>query len=154
VNQYAADTKVSPSRSREEIERTLSRYGCEHFAYHSGPRLVQIAFEMHDRTIRFDLPMPSRHDDAYTKTPTGKKRSPKQSHAAWEKDCRQKWRALALVIKAKLEAVESGITTFEVEFMGHIVMPGGKLFKDVALPAIAESYETQKPPVLMLGSGD
>jgi hypothetical protein len=55
--------------------------------------------------------------------------------------CRQRWRALALVIKAKLEAVESGITTFEDEFLAHIVMPDGKRVADHVKPTIARVYD-------------
>ncbi|HEV8474571.1 MAG TPA: hypothetical protein VGR82_17470, partial [Methylomirabilota bacterium] len=36
---------------------------------------------------------------------------------------RQRWRALLLVVKAKLEAVRAGIAVFEQEFLGFIVVP-------------------------------
>jgi len=39
----------------------------------------------------------------------------------WEQGCRQRWRALCLAIKAKLETVESGISHFEDEFLSQIV---------------------------------
>ena len=45
--------------------------------------------------------------------------------AAWEQVCRQRWRALLLIIRAKLEAVASGITTLENEFLANIVLPDG-----------------------------
>ena len=50
--------------------------------------------------------------------------------------CRQRWRALNLAIKAKLEAVESGIVTFDQEFLAHIVGPSGQTVK----PLIALQY--------------
>ena len=49
---------------------------------------------------------------------------------------RQRWRALALCIKAKLEAVECGITSFEEEFLAHVVMPNGQTFGKLALAQI------------------
>jgi hypothetical protein len=69
---------------------------------------------------------------------------------------RQRWRALALVIKAKLEAVEAGITIFEEEFLAHIVLPDGRTAGEYMVPQIEESYRTkQMPPLLpMLESGN
>ena len=48
------------------------------------------------------------------------KRDQKGAH---EQERRRLWRALLLNIKAKLEAVESGISVFDEEFMAHIVLP-------------------------------
>lgn len=36
------------------------------------------------------------------------------------------WRALALVVKAKLKAIESGIASFEQELYAHTVLPSGR----------------------------
>jgi len=63
--------------------------------------------------------------------------------------CRQKWRALALVIKAKLEAVESGISVFEDEFMAAIVMPNGRTVSEEIRPRIAAAYESGNMPALL-----
>lgn len=106
---YAENTSVSSERSRAEIEQTLARYGADGFMYGWDGGTAVLAFQMHGRRIRFDLAMPDRNDEAYTTTDTGRERAPTQAAKAWEQSCRQRWRALALVIKAKLEAVESGI---------------------------------------------
>jgi hypothetical protein len=66
--------------------------------------------------------------------------------AEYEKATRQRWRALALVIKAKLEAVESGITIFEDEFLAHIVLPDGSTAGDWMRPQIAKAYDKNKMP--------
>ena len=42
---------------------------------------------------------------------------------SYDQACRQRWRALLLVIKAKLEAVTAGISTIETEFLANIVLP-------------------------------
>lgn len=68
-------------------------------------------------------------------------RSPELAAKEWEQACRQRWRALALVIKAKLEAVESGISVFEDEFMANIVLPGGRTVSEEVRPRIAAMYE-------------
>ncbi|MFN7930906.1 MAG: hypothetical protein U0Y68_23875 [Blastocatellia bacterium] len=64
------------------------------------------------------------------------KRTSTQAYEAWEQATRQKWRALALVIKAKLEAVESGITTIEQEFLPFIVAADGRTVGEHLIPQL------------------
>lgn len=135
---YAATTNVSSELSRIEIERTLIRYGAENFAYAMSQGKAFIGFTMYDRQIKFILTLPSR--DEFKKTPTGRDRSENSQYEAWEQACRQRWRALSLVIKAKLEAVESGISIFEDEFMANIVLPGGGTVSDFMKPQIEQAY--------------
>ena len=152
MTRYAENTVVSVEKSRMEIERLLQRYGCDDFVYRSTMAMAQIGFRMHSRMVRFDLELPEREDFRMTSGRRPRARDDAATFKAWEQGCRQRWRALALVIKAKLEAVETGITSFEVEFMAHMVVPGGKVFHEVALPQIAVAYETGRLPPL-LGSG-
>ncbi|WP_129138831.1 hypothetical protein [Modicisalibacter coralii] len=151
---YAENTSVSSERSRAEIEQTLARYGADGFMYGWDGGTAVLAFQMHGRRIRFDLTMPDRNDEAYTLTETGRERAPAQAAKSWEQACRQRWRALALVIKAKLEAVESGITVFEEEFLAHIVLPGGNTVGRWMLPQVELSYETGQMPPLLPGPDD
>lgn len=146
---YAERTEVSSDRSRAEIERTLRRYGATAFAYGWDSQAATLMFEIAARRILFRLPMPNPTEARFTRTPTGKDRSPSAAEAAFEQAVRQRWRALALVIKAKLEAVTAGITTVEQEFLAHIVMPDGRTVGEHARPAIASAYETgDMPPML------
>lgn len=152
MSRYAEKTSVPVAKSRAEIEHILQRYGCEDFAYRNNRKMAQIAFSMHERMLRFDLTLPD--PEKFRRTHNGTRhRTDEGVHKAWEQACRQRWRALALVIKAKLEAVETGITTFEIEFLAHTIVPGGKVFHEVALPQIAAAYETGELPPL-LPSGD
>lgn len=145
---YAAATNVSSEKSKAEIESTLRRYGAEEFVSGWDHQKAVIMFKMENRRIRFYLPMPAKDD--YRKTPKGRTRSNEWSvDEAWEQATRQRWRALALAIKAKLEAVASGITSFEEEFMSHVVMPNGQNFGTWATPQIAEAYEKKKMPPLL-----
>ena len=52
------------------------------------------------------------------------------------------------MVQAKLEAVESNITTLEQEFLAHIVLPGGKTFGDEVIPQLEKIYKTGKVPAL------
>lgn len=146
---YASQTSVSSEKSRREIEQTLIRYGATSFAYGWQENAAMIGFKAHDRNIRLVLPMPDRDHCAFTRTPTGRARSASEADKAFEQAVRQKWRALALVIKAKLEAVESGIVTFEDEFAMHMVLPGGRTVAEHVLPAIDTAYDTGRVPSLL-----
>lgn len=137
-SRYASTTQVTSYKSRDEIERTLSRYGATAFAYGwTGPR-ASIQFEANGRRIRFVLPLPGR--DQFKHTPTGRARTASSAESAYEQAVRQSWRALALVVKAKLEAVEAGITTFEEEFLPHTVLPSGKTVAEELLPQVEHAY--------------
>ena len=147
---YARNTDVSSGRTKEEIEKTLMRYGATGFAYGWQGDKAVIGFSLADRMMRFDLPLPDRASKEFTHTPTGRNRRDMDSqHKEWEQACRQRWRALALVIKAKLEAVHSDITTVEEEFLAHIVMPNGKTFGEWARPQIQQSYKNKRMPPLL-----
>jgi hypothetical protein len=151
---YAESTDVTADRSRSEIEKTLSRYGATSFMYGwDGGRAV-VAFAVEGRQVRFVLPMPDRTADEFQFTPErGLQRSPAQVESAYEQAVRQRWRALNLVIKAKLEAVETGIVGFDQEFLAHLVLPSGETFGDWAGPQLDEVYASGRMPALMPSYG-
>lgn len=147
---YAADTQVSSEKSRAEIERTLRRYGATRFGYAWEEGSAVIVFEAQGRRVRFLLPMPDPQAREFHFTPAqNRRRTPSAAEEAWEQACRQRWRALLLVIKAKLEAVEAGITEFEDEFLAHIVLPGGGTVGQEIRPKLALAYSTGKMPPML-----
>ena len=146
---YAEKTTVSTDRSRAEIERTLQKYGADQFMYGWDQDKALVGFRMAGRQIRFLLPMPDKRDRKFTHTPTGKVRKESSAYSEWEQACRQKWRALSLVIKAKLEAVEAGIAIFDDEFMANIILPNGSTVSDFMLPQIEDAYESGQMPKLL-----
>lgn len=148
---YAENTSVSSDKSRNEIEATLRRYGADQFMYGWEIDQAVVAFRAHGRNVRFRLPMPNPKAREFTLTPTGRQRSAAQADAEFEQAVRQRWRALALVIKAKLEAVEAGITVFEDEFLAHIMLPDGSTVGEWARPQLAIAYEGNTMPALMPG---
>lgn len=139
---YAENTDVPVEKSRAEIEGLIVRYGATSTAFMNGPGRAMIAFEAKGRRILFELPLPDRAAPQFDKDGRGSIRTPEKRHEAWEQACRQKWRALALVIKAKLEAVETGISQFEDEFLANIVMPDGQTVSTHVRPKIAQAYES------------
>lgn len=148
---YAQDTSVPVEKSKMEIERLLQRYGASKFASGWDESKAIIQFEAHAKRIKFVLPLPDK--DSYTKTPEGRvRRKPHLIEQAWEQGCRSRWRALCLIVKAKLEAVQSGVAQFEDEFGWYTMMPNGRTMGEIARPAIEESYKTGKmPPMLGMG---
>ncbi len=146
---YAENTSVSVEKSKADIERTLQRYGADQFMHGWNDTQAIIAFTMHGRQVKFLLPMPDRNSKDFWQTETGKARQADAAFKSWEQACRQRWRALGLVIKAKLEAVESGITVFEDEFMAHIVLPNGSTVSQFMTPQIESAYETGQMPGLL-----
>lgn len=150
MTKFAENTSVSTEASRSEIERTLRRYGAEQFMYGWDQASAVVMFQADGRRVKFVLPMPDRQAREFTHTPgRGQARSAAQAEAAWEQACRQRWRALALVIKAKLEAVETGITTFEDEFLAHIVLPSGATVGEWTRPQLAAAYESGSMPLML-----
>lgn len=151
MSRYAERTEVSSDRSRAEIERTLRRYSATSFAYGWDAERASVMFDLDNRRIRFLLPMPDPKDPAFVLTATGRIRSDAAAEKEYEQAVRQRWRALALVIKAKLEAVEAQISTVEDEFLAHIVLPDGSTVGDWATPQLALAYERSEMPALLPG---
>ena len=153
MTKYAAQTSVSVEKSRAEIETVLRKYGATEFAYMTTMSKALIVFRAHERLVRFTLPLPDQREEKFSfDRRTKRDRRPEQAHRLWEQECRSRWRSLVLVIKAKLEAVQSGIMSFETEFLGNIVLPDNKTVAEHSLPQIRESYRTGAP-TLLLGSG-
>ena len=150
MTRYAEKTSVASDRSRAEIEKTLVRYGADQFMYGWQEDKAIVGFRMTGRNIKFILPMPDRSAREFTHTPNkGQRRSEDAVAQAFEQAIRQRWRALSLVIKAKLEAVETGITEFDDEFMAHIVLPDGQTVGQFMRPQIESAYETGDMPPLL-----
>jgi hypothetical protein len=155
MSKFAANTEVPVDRSRAELEKILEKYGASQFIYGTEKNRVVIGFSMHDRMVRFNIPMPDKTDKEITTYKTGWQTKTRTAGAIEEKfnqAMRQRWRALVLVIKAKLEASESGITDFETEFLSHIILPDGSTVGQWAKPQIQKAYTAGNMPQLLPGS--
>ncbi|WP_251151285.1 hypothetical protein [Cellulosimicrobium sp. Marseille-Q4280] len=149
---YAADTTVTISRSKDEIERIVTRYGATAFMIGWAAGGAAVRFDMRERRIQFLLHLPDV--ESFRSTPTGQSRSASAAKAAADKEHRRLWRALGLVIKAKLEAVESGIVTFDQELGMHFVLPNDQTVYDAVRPGIEAAYEHgDMAPLLQIGRG-
>jgi hypothetical protein len=91
-------------------------------------------FQVAKRNVRLDIPMPTEREVG--------------TQSKMEAAARQRWRAVVLVVKAKLEAVESGISTLEAEFLANIVTESGRTIGEVVLPRLTEAVTSGRllPP--------
>jgi|HubBroStandDraft_4_1064222.scaffolds.fasta_scaffold00038_68 hypothetical protein len=122
---YAAKTIVPVERTKAAIEKLVKRYGAKGFAVGWHNDRAQLSFVAHDRQIRFTIVIPP------------------QAQAE-----RVRWRILLLLVKAKLEAVDAKVVTFEEAFVGDIVMPQtGKTVWETAREGIALAYKGNPTPL-------
>lgn len=151
---YAEGTVVSAEKSRAEIETTLARYGADSFGYMTDTIRSTVYFQCKGRVIRIQI---EKADGAKLKRTGGQSyRYPTDiQRAAWvEGENHRRWRALLLVIKAKLEAIQSGIATFEAEFLPYTVMANGLTVTEWAkegLPQLAAPQSIAHAPQLTAG---
>ena len=146
---YAETTEVSSDRSRAEIERILERYGATAFMYGWDMQRAVISFDVAGRRYRIALPLPEKDDPTFTHSPTGRQRASNSASAAYEQAKRQRWRALALWIKAVLEAATSGILTIEDALLPFTVLPNGQTAGQWLAPQIEKVYLTGYMPALL-----
>ena len=129
---YAEKTTVPVSKSRIEIEELIRKHGAGQFVSGFSGNKIMIGFTASGRQVRFVMEIPAGKTDNQT-----------------DQIERQRWRALLLVIKAKFEAIESGVSCFDDEFMAHIVIPDGQTIGEYMIPQIEEAYESRKMPALL-----
>lgn len=151
-SRFASSTSVPVERTRIAIETTLRRFGADGFGYATSDERAHIGFSIRGRVVRMELDLPQRTAREFTHTPArGHRRSIEAAHDAWEQGCRQRWRALLLVVKAKLAAIQDGISTVEREFFADLVLPSGRRMGDEILPQYLACLEGGAPPRLQIG---
>lgn len=159
---YAENTEVPVPKTRAEIELLIMKHACTQFIVgvdHAQHRAT-VQFHAHQRIVRFEIALPDPADPKYrTFRNAGSgvlyRRTPAQVEKHVAQLERTRWRALLLVIKAKLEAVESGITTFEDEFLAHVVLPNQQTVADYMRPSVEQMYMTGvMPPSRQLTGGE
>jgi hypothetical protein len=149
---YAQGTDVSVDRSQSELRGILRKYGAEGLAMAEMPKRAVVEFMANDRRIRFALPLPAVDDPEMRRNKAGAQRSSSQLTSAVAAEERRRWRALVMVVKAKLEAVESGIVTFEDEFLAQTVLPDNTTVGEAVAEPIRRAYiEGHVRPLLELG---
>jgi hypothetical protein len=103
----------------------MRKRGADQFFSGSDGERAALAFRLHGRHIRFSLPLGSTLS--------------KQKLDA-------RWRALWLVVKAKLEAVDIGILALEEAFLADTVLPDRRTVAEYMAPQIESAYSSGSMP--------
>lgn len=104
-----------------------------------------VMFQVRDRRIRFDIPAPDDKE-------FGREAPGNQSRRDAEE--RRLWRSLAMAVKAKLDIIESGISSFDEEFLAYTVVDGTTetFFEHSKRPEVAAML-SNKAPIIALSGG-
>lgn len=151
MSTYAEGTKVTVFRSRLELEQLLVKHKATHVNVGFAPGRAVVQFVMQDRMVRFQMALATAESLRGEKDRRGWLLSEAQRLRLAEQRNREQWRALVLAIKAKLVSVETGVESFEVAFLAHIVV-GKETVGERVLPAVAHAYASGGP--LLLGPGE
>lgn len=122
---YAEDTKVPIAQSRAQIETMLKKAGATRIVTMDEALEGIVAFMLAGRLIRLRIAIPGDASDQRR---------------------RAVWRAIGLVVKAKIEAVAQGITTVEQEWLAHVVLPDGSTVSDWVEPQLRLAYHQGRMP--------
>ncbi len=141
---YAENTTVTFENSIAEITGLLRKAGADQIGQVENRPTFTLQFTMAERMVCFRIHFP---DAEQLKKMTGPRQDAGRVAQQWR---RQRGRALLLVIKAKLESVESGVETFEQAFLPNVVMlDGATVYERIAEP-IALEYRTGLPTTMLL----
>ena len=133
---YASNTTVSVSRSREELQFILEKFGADQFGYSSdrSANMAKIGFRYKGAHFVFTLPLANVSDKAVRFTASGKLRRPSELENLVARENRRRWRSLTLTVKAMLIGVEDGIFNFAQVFMPYMVWGDGRTTWEALLP--------------------
>lgn len=162
---FAEGTTVSAEKSRIEIEQLLAKHGATQrsFATDDDTGRTVLTFRLSERMARISLgvdlstlPGPNKRVGEQMKLTCP------QGWNGWTLTRRREWtaakrdqlnrelmRRLLLVLKAKLELIQDGVTTFEREFLADILLPNGETMHEAVRGRLADAYETGNMPLLL-----
>lgn len=154
---FAKGTKTAIGDTEQQIKTMLRKAGAEGTAFLEEKTRAIVAFHLNGRAIQFRLPLPSRDEHRFQFAKVNqfasggeRRRAPDAAADMWVQACRERWRALHLCIKAKLESVEQNIESFDQAFLSHIQTPDGRTVGDQVIPEL-EAQLAGRPPRPLLG---
>lgn len=151
MTRYAEGTSVPVDRSVAELRAIVQRHGADGFgcAEETSPPRAMVLFRIGALQVRLVLEFPVAGDDSVRLDHRGRPRAPGDVQNRVEAERRRRWRALVLVAKAKLEAVSSGISTIEREFLADLVLPNGRVVHEELAPRL-ERWRTSGQAVPLI----
>lgn len=130
ARRYAEDTRVPVERSQQELRKLLTRFEADKIMTYWDDQQTVIVFRARGRMIKMHLPLDN---------PT-----PQEERAAW--------RQLLLILKAKITAIDAGITTFEREFLADTMLPDGSTVGQWSETSIPQAWRDKEMPALLPGT--
>lgn len=121
---YAEGTTVGVDASRGEITGILAKHGVQRMGWMGSPEGDELMFELGGGQFRLRIAKPTlveiRRDypNAYD--------VPAKLDGEW----RRRWRANVLLLKAKLEFIDSGDTTLDRELLPYRVLADGRTLEE------------------------
>lgn len=165
MSRFAEGTEVPVEKTRAELEGLLARHGATQRATYvdddQGRAVVQ--FRIAGRMVRLEVVCPTLESyepatwDRQPPAPRGSGRWTPEQRNDWkrkqaEQGARSAWRRLLLVVRAKLEIIADGGSTFEREFLADILLPDGRTVHKALAEQLEQSYLDGGMPKL-LGPG-
>ncbi|HAL44576.1 MAG TPA: hypothetical protein DCP47_01420 [Phycisphaerales bacterium] len=138
---FAAKTSTPIENTKNEIEKTLIRYGVEQFGYMTSvEKGSAVAFVYHKMHFKIEVPHPSKQKfDTDTK---------------WNQEHRRLWRVILLRIKANLEEVDCGHRKLEDIFLADLLLPSGLTVSQLLKPQINQMIESGQMPKGLLPAAE
>lgn len=171
---YAEGTVVSVAKSQQEISTLLTNAGAAPMGFQFHDDHAIVAFTLTTKTpevkkdgvitqvanerkthVMMRLELPARAKFAKKKVHGWMQDcSSEEQTKRWEQACRERWRALVLVLKAKLVSVESKVETVEEAFLAHLVVNDAGRSRRFADVIVSQMIAHQNGGGrLLLGSG-
>jgi hypothetical protein len=151
---YAAGTTVPVEKSKAELDALLGKHGATSRGVMSDDAagIAYIFFALKGDRYQLSLPLPRLESFPNPGSiPKGwgfwdQGRRDQWRSRAYEQACRERWRALLLMVKSKLEIVRLGMSDARHEFMADLVLANGKTIAEMVaadpsrlLPAAGET---------------
>ena len=131
---FAEGTSVSTEKSRAEIETLLRKHGIKDICVMTLRESAMVMFNKGATGYKFVMPPIDRED--YKLTAQGYERSESDTERFVSQEERRRWRALFLVLKAKLVAAADGVVTFEQEFLAFALTQDGRTVGEHVIPQL------------------
>lgn len=138
-NAYASGTTVPVEKSRSELDALLGKHGATSRGVMSNDAdgMAYVYFALKGDRYQLSIPLPKLADfPRKGEFPRGwvfwpDARQAQWRYRSWEQACRERWRAVVLLVKSKLEIVRIGMSSARHEFMADLVLVNGKTIAEM-----------------------
>jgi hypothetical protein len=157
---YAAHTDVPAHQSRSALDQLLAKHGAKNRGIMSDDSsgTAVAAFFLEGRAIRLSVSFRRPAEvlrDAEREPPRGWRQRTALQRQKWAEtesaqEERQRWRALLLITRAKLEMIADGMSTVDREFLASIMLSDGRTVEERLVPDLPKLPPSA--PLLTIGA--